>query len=108
MISERLKQLRIIKKLRQTDVAELIGVGRTTYTNYETGVSEPDIDTINKLASIFNVSADYLLERTDDLNSGSDQDLPPNVKILLRDAQKLTPDQLEAIHRLVKEFVNEK
>lgn len=108
MIGERLKQLRTEKKLRQSDVADMIGVGRTTYTNYEIGVSEPDIETINKLAEFFEVSTDYLLGRTDERNPGtSHNDWPPEAKVLFRDVRKLTPEQLELVTKLVKEFINE-
>ncbi|MGN0163410.1 MAG: helix-turn-helix domain-containing protein [Candidatus Ornithomonoglobus sp.] len=56
-----LKQLRLNKNMYQKDVAEFLGVDRTTYVKYENGSSEPDIETIKKLASLFNVSIDYLL-----------------------------------------------
>ena len=71
MIGKRLKELRINKRLRQLDVAEFLGVSRTTLTHYETGDTEPDIDTIIKLAHYFDVSSDYLLGRMDDHNHNS-------------------------------------
>jgi transcriptional regulator with XRE-family HTH domain len=71
MIGERLKELRKIKKLRQLDIAEFLSIGRTTYTQYETGVTEPDINTLIKLADYFDVSSDYFLGRTNDRNLNS-------------------------------------
>lgn len=62
---ERLKQLREAKGLYQKDVAAFLGVDRTTYVKYERGDSEPNHDTLSKLASFFDVSVDYLLGRTD-------------------------------------------
>ena len=58
---KRLRQLRTNKKLTQKDVAEFLGVDRTTYVKYETGASEPNFDTLQRLATFFGVSTDYLL-----------------------------------------------
>ena len=110
MIGLRLKELRAVKKLRQSDIAAFLGISRTTYTQYETGVSEPDIDTINKLAEYYNVSTDYLLGRTDDRNyadTSINSDWPPEAKVLFRDVHKLTPEQRDIVLKLIKEFIGE-
>ena len=60
----RLKELRLEKGLLQKNVAELLDVDRTTYAKYETEASEPNRDTLIRLAKIFGVSMDYLLELT--------------------------------------------
>ena len=56
----RLRELREAKQLSQSDVAKLIGVGRTTYLKYETGENKP-VRKLNELANFFNVSIDYIL-----------------------------------------------
>lgn len=66
MYSERLKELRKNKKLTQKEVAEKIGVARTTYAMYEQNRREPDNETLQKIADFYNVTTDYLLGRTDD------------------------------------------
>ena len=58
-----LKQLRQNKGVLQKDVANYLGVDRTTYVKYERGDSEPNHDILLKLADYFNVSIDYLLGR---------------------------------------------
>ena len=58
---KRLRQLRTNKKLTQKNVAEFLGVDRTTYVKYETGASEPNFETLQRLATFFGVSTDYLL-----------------------------------------------
>lgn len=65
MIGQRLKLLREERGLKQIDIANMLGVSRTTYTQYETGKSEPDLATVAKLADYFNVTIDYLLGKTD-------------------------------------------
>jgi transcriptional regulator with XRE-family HTH domain len=60
---KRLAELRNLAGVAQQDIAEYLGVARGTYSRYETGEREPDVDTIIRLADYFNVSIDYLLER---------------------------------------------
>ncbi len=62
----RLKELRTAKNLYQKDIATLLGVDRTTYSKYESGASEPNREILLRLAQIFDVSTDYLLGRTDE------------------------------------------
>ena len=62
---KRLKELRIAKKLYQKDVASAIGIDRTTYVKYELGQSEPNFEILQQLADFFDVSVDYILNRTD-------------------------------------------
>ena len=54
MFGTRLTELRKQKKLTQTDVANALGVARTTYSSYEQGRRTPDIDIQNKIADYFN------------------------------------------------------
>lgn len=59
----RLKELRTQRHMLQKDVAQRLGIDRTTYAKYESGASEPNHETLLKLAELFDVSADYLLGR---------------------------------------------
>ena len=58
---EQLKILRLSHKLTQQEIANILGVDRTTYVKYETGKSEPTFETLVRLADYFGVSTDYLL-----------------------------------------------
>ena len=62
----RLKELRKKKKLSQLRLATDLNTTQNTISRYETGEREPGIEELIKLADYFNVSIDYLLERTDD------------------------------------------
>lgn len=61
MFAERLKQLREENGYNQEYIADYLGVKQQTYSRYENNVSEPDLNTIRKLTTLFNISADYLL-----------------------------------------------
>ena len=64
-----LKDLRTKKGVYQKDVAKYLGVDRTTYVKYERGYSEPNLDTIKKLANYFDVTVDFLLGEENTLDS---------------------------------------
>lgn len=65
---ERLKELRNDLGIKQKDVAAAINVDRTTYNRYENGSSEPNLETLSKIADFFGTTVDYLLGRTDDIS----------------------------------------
>ena len=61
----RIRELRKARGWQQADLAKLIAVSRQAVGNYETGERAPDLDTIDQLCTIFGVTADYLLGRSD-------------------------------------------
>lgn len=62
MLSQKLKKLRENSGYTQLQIANALSIERSTYTYYETGKTTPDINTIIKLAKIFNVSYTDLFE----------------------------------------------
>ncbi|AFQ46294.1 helix-turn-helix domain-containing protein [Desulfosporosinus meridiei] len=61
MFPDRLCTLRTSKGLTHQDMADMLGITRQAYSNYEAGKREPDHSTLRKLAEFFIVSTDYLL-----------------------------------------------
>lgn len=59
------KRLRTSSRLTQAEMAEKLGISRSTIGMYETGAREPDFETLEKIADFFNVDTDYLLGRTE-------------------------------------------
>lgn len=62
----RLKELRVKKGISQLKLAMDLSMNQNAISRYETGVREADYKTLIKIADYFNVSIDYLLERTND------------------------------------------
>ena len=61
----RLKELRKKRGISQLKLAMDLNMNQNSISRYETGEREADYNTLILLADYFNVSIDYLLERTD-------------------------------------------
>lgn len=76
---EKLKKLRKGLKLTQQQLAERVGVAKSVVSYYESGERYPSYDVLVKLAHIFHVTTDYLLDiektRILDVSDLSDEDI---------------------------------
>ncbi len=61
----RLKEIRKSKGISQLKMAIDLNTSQNTISRYETGEREPGINELIQIADYFNISVDYLLERTD-------------------------------------------
>lgn len=61
----RLKELREKANISQLKLAMDLGLNQNSISRYETGAREADYHTLIQFADYFNVSIDYLLERTE-------------------------------------------
>ena len=64
MYQNRLRDLREDKDLKQKQLADLLQVHQTTYSDYELGRLNIPVAALHVLADFYNVSIDYLLGRT--------------------------------------------
>lgn len=97
-IGERIRELRKANKWTQQELAEKLGLDRTTISKWERqGGSEPDNLTITKLADIFDVSTDYLLGKSD-----FRRPLPQTVAPYLPEGfEELPPEAKEEIFAII-------
>ena len=65
MYQMRIRDLREDRDLKQKDLAELLQVHQTTYSDYELGRVNIPVSALHTLADYYGVSVDYLLGRTD-------------------------------------------
>lgn len=88
---ERLKELRKDKNWTQQQLANKIELSKTVISKYENNIQMPTLDTLIKLAAIFNVSMDYMagLEKSQTISLVG-----------------LTAEQSEIISKLAKIFQN--
>lgn len=87
VFASRLRQLRRQCGITQKEIAQSMNIDRSTYAYYETDKTNPDLNTLRRLALIFQVSADYLLGIDDTpVTSGIFRDSGP----LFEPAPKIT------------------
>jgi len=63
---ERLRGLREDRDMNQSDMAKLLQIHQSTYSDYERENLNIPINTLRKLAVFFDTSVDYILELTDE------------------------------------------
>lgn len=66
--TQRLRDLREDKDLKQEDIAKVLKITRQQYQLYESGKRKIPIDLLIELCKFYNVSADYILGFTDTLS----------------------------------------
>lgn len=91
---KRLRSLRLQNNLSQKQLAAQIGVRNSIISFYEMGDRQPSLDIIIKLASVFHVSADYLmgLDKTECIDISG---LNENDKMIVR----MLVDSLSSKHK---------
>ena len=80
---EKLKNLRRSKYLLQSDIAKKLNVSTSTVGMWEQGRNQPDNETIKKLANIFGVTTDYLLDN--DIKEDKNKELLETISTDLSD-----------------------
>lgn len=126
MISYWLKYYRHECGLTQQQVADRLKIERSTYTYYETGKTKPDINTLIKIAKVYNISYTKLLEGIEaeleeavaDIHSGGPTEDEDTLKYrthattkyeveLLFLVRNLSPKQRKEVLNLAKKLVAE-
>ncbi len=116
MLPENLRILRKSFKLTQQEVADILGIDRSTYTFYEAGKSNPPKESLVKLCDIYNVTVGYLLgvekncpelkvanrsDRIDEISDGLNE-ISRNEKFLIMAYRSLDSDKKEQLIDMVK------
>ncbi len=65
MIYNRIKELRVDKDLSQKELADILNVTRSAYSNYENGIRDVPVEILAQLADYYGTSVDYIIGRTD-------------------------------------------
>lgn len=68
-LGNKIKSLRTSAKMTQEELGKKIGVKKSTIANYESGYSEPESEKLSQIATIFDVTIDYIIGNTNLKNS---------------------------------------
>lgn len=124
IFAKRLRQLREEKEMTQKDIANIVGTTDNAIGNYERGTRMPDAEMLTRLSSIFDVSIDYLLGRTDIRNaedkiSNALTDDPellefweelkerPELQLLFKQTRELSDKDIRWLIRIIKTIEDE-
>ena len=87
IFSERLKELRKKRGYTQSELADILNIKRATIAKWETGMTEPRIESLIKLADILDTTTDFLLGKTN-IDFGNDSKVYEEYKELLSQNKK--------------------
>lgn len=98
LFGKRIKELRNKNKYTQAELAELVGVTKSTIAAYENDSRQPSYDVLTKLSDVFKVSVDsILLNRTEDMlnTSGLTVEQTAIVNLLIDNFKKNNQNNIE-------------
>lgn len=102
--AERLKELRKQAHLTQVELAKRLGIGQSSYADWERGKKNPTQENLIRLAQILNVSVDYLVG-----NSEEKSDELDNIELLFRmNSKDLTDEEKAVFKKELIEFMEER
>lgn len=96
-LGEKIKCLRVNQRLSQESLAKQLKINRNQLSRIETGISEPSATTLRKIAIIFNISLDSLLELPTNNTKSTDDKL----KLINEKCKNLVDNDLDLIIRLI-------
>lgn len=92
--SNKLRNLIEERNLTQKKVANDLNIAPSTMSGYVQGSSEPDFETLKRIAEYFNVSADYLLSmKSINCSSSSEDELIRVFRSLTNEQQRIFIEQ---------------
>jgi transcriptional regulator with XRE-family HTH domain len=97
---ENIAIIRKKKKISQSELAKRVGTIAVTIGRYERNEIKPSIDIANKIASVLDVSLDYLVGNTDTI-------LEKDLLNKVTDIQKLPADKKSVVMVLLDAFIKQ-
>lgn len=105
VIFMRLKEARKAANLTQVQVAKYIGINQNTYSYWENGKTKIDSESLQKLASLYSVSVDYLLGNDEAPNMPNkitlSQSFSPEEETLIKKYRQLDADGKKEIENMI-------
>ena len=103
IIAKRIRERRLALEMTQKELASALNVTFQTISKYETCINMPDSETLDKLTTILRCSADYLLGKTDDINTYISKDNDILIKVNENCEYYLTQKELGKMLQYLKD-----
>lgn len=103
-LGEKLRTLRKSKGYTQNKIAGLLGLSLKAVSRYENNRAEPDIDTIIRLALIFNVDVNYLTEFVSSSLDQAEYTLMTGDIDLLQLYHRISKGHQKVVRLMIQEF----
>ena len=95
VIGQRIKTMRLSRGMTQADLAKAIGQSQASITMYETGKREPDFETLEALADVFNVPLISFVDGDGVVSVQNSSPAEDELRILIPGLSKLPPERVE-------------
>lgn len=87
--NDMLKYLRVREKMSQAELADKLGVSKSTVGMYELGKREPDFETLEAIADLFNVDMNFLLCKVgSELSPKDERDIAKDLNRIMTEIKK--------------------
>ena len=97
IFGERIKGLRIEKKMTQQELGNIVGLTSTGISYWETGKAVPNLETLVKLSNFFGISVDYLTGKND---------IDNKEMILFRKAERVNDKDKEKLYNIIESTID--
>ena len=104
--TKRLCELREENGIKQSKLAEILNLKPSAISKYETGLTQPGIPTIIKIAEIFNVSVDYLLGVSSIKNPYTKENFSPQEAEIITRYRKLSKENKIRIDERISTLID--
>ena len=101
LIGLRIKTMRQSRRMTQADLAKYINQSQSSITMYETGRREPDFETLEALADVFNVPLASIVDY-----DGVSPDQDPQIHAVSTMMESMSKEQKDQILAIVRTFVD--
>lgn len=105
---ENLKKFRNSRALTQAEFGDKVQLSRSQISNLETNFNEPDLDSLDRIASFFNISVDTLMGRKFTTSEKHLEDVLDEIQTVFADLDESQREQFCKQLKFYTQFLNEK
>ena len=101
-IGQQIRTMRLSRGMTQADLAKAINQSQSSIAMYENGKREPDFETLEALADVFNVPMITFVADGVTVSVSPPDDSQTDLRLLVQDLSKLSPEQQKQARKLFR------